>query len=277
MYFVLGVILVLNLTLEESEAARILSIAFSGSKSHKISYEPVLIALARRGHSVTVVSYDPPKQNMTNMREIFTFDVNSRFSMPNMFEAKQKKEKMDLSKLKPIMVNACRQSLELPQVKALQSEAFDLIFVPAALNECAAAFAYTFNTSLIFISPFTVPSVISSLYGNPSPVSFVPNVFTGYTDKMSFYERILNFRAEVMFRLVYDYYLRPAVEVVYREKLGQQTPSANEIYKSSSLIFSNSYFSITTLRPFLPDIIEVGGMHCHPPLPLPKVTHFIFF
>jgi glucuronosyltransferase len=36
------------------------------------------------------------------------------------------------------------------------------------------------------------------------------------------------------------------------------------------MIFSNSYFPLTFPRPLLPDIVEVGGMHCRPAQPLPK-------
>jgi len=257
---------------ENGDGAKILSIAFMSTKSHKITYEPLLEALAARGHELTVVSPIPAKKEIKNMREILTIDVEKLLStMPNMFEAKEKNQQMDPFDFVPKMVKLCQDSLDLPAVKELKNQEFDLIFIPAIMNECAAAFASTFNTSMILISPISVMPSVSSIYGNPSPVSFVPNVMTGYTDKMTFYERTINLLVESFIRAVMDFYLKPSIEAAYREKLGPQAPSADEVMKRTSLILSNSHFSIASARPFLPDIVEVGGMHCRPANPLPKV------
>jgi len=258
--------------LQSGDGARILSVAFMSTKSHKITYEPLLEALAARGHNVTVVSPIPAKKTVKNMREILTIDVDKSMStMPNMFQAKEKGENLDPFAIFAMVVGLCRDSLALPQLQTLREEKFDLIFLPAGLNDCAAAYVTTFNASIILLSPISVPSAVSSIYGNPSPASFVPNVFTGFSHKMTFYQRTVNLLVEAFFRSVMDFYYKPSVEATYRDILGSHLPSADELMKSTSLILSNSHFSIASVRPFLPDIIEVGGMHCRPASPLPKV------
>lgn len=58
---------------------------------------------------------------------------------------------------------------------------------------------------------------------------------------------------------------------LYREKLGQDIPTASEVLGNASLILSNGHFSLARPRPYLPDVIDVGGIHSHPAKPLPKV------
>ncbi|ODM91121.1 UDP-glucuronosyltransferase 3A1 [Orchesella cincta] len=61
-------------------------------------------------------------------------------------------------------------------------------------------------------------------------------------------------------------------EELYRKYLpnGNQLPGLEEIMANSSLLFSNSHFTINYPRPLLPDVIEVGGMHTRPAGKLPK-------
>jgi glucuronosyltransferase len=40
--------------------------------------------------------------------------------------------------------------------------------------------------------------------------------------------------------------------------------------KNASLVLSNSHFTLNYPRPLLPEVIDVGGMHCRPSKPLPQ-------
>ena len=53
-------------------AARILSVAFISSKSHKITYDPLLYELAARGHSMAIVTPFISGKNWTYVTEIQT-------------------------------------------------------------------------------------------------------------------------------------------------------------------------------------------------------------
>ena len=53
---------------------------------------------------------------------------------------------------------------------------------------------------------------------------------------------------------------------------GQLATSSEELMTSAALIFLNSHVCMTSVRPLLPSVIEVGGMHCSPAKRLPKVT-----
>jgi hypothetical protein len=47
---------------------------------------------------------------------------------------------------------------------------------------------------------------------------------------------------------------------------------SEEIMSSAALIMLNSHVCMTSVRPLLPSVIEIGGMLCTPPKRLPKVN-----
>src|SRR5436190_1732864 len=86
------VILLPGCLIGETTGAKILSISFMSSKSHKIVYEPLLLELAQRGHEVTIVSPIKSDKKMKNLRLIEAIDLDSLGKeanlLSNLFEKK---------------------------------------------------------------------------------------------------------------------------------------------------------------------------------------------
>ena len=270
---VLGLILIS--LVQPGKSAKILSVVFFSSKSHKITYDLLLRELANRGHEVTVLSPVPSKSNRTNPREILTLDIDAFMATgPDMYDLKMKGETMNPFTMIDTFSDLCRKSYALPQVQELLKEKFDLVLHEPFMNECMAGYLYKLNTSLILLSPFTVSSDLIRLLGGPAPPSFVPNLFSSFESKMNFYERLLNFITEIIFTGTQRYYFIPKMEALYREQLNDSTiPGHQEILQNASFILSNSHFSLGGARAFMPDIVEVGGMHLRQPKALPKVNN----
>ena len=256
------------------QPARILAVAFVSSRSHKITYEPLLYELGARGHDVTVLAPYISGKTIKNVREIQTLDVEAEFAkMPNAFEMKEKGEDMSFPVVAKLFGKICAATYDLPHVKALEKEKFDLIIMQPIFNECVAAWVHQFNTSLLLVLPSIAPSWISKHFGNPNPVSFIPHFMSGLlSDEMSFFQRVKNIVVEVFFVVTLGVMYQPTMDGIFKEKM-PNTPllSSDELFKNASLILTNSHFSLSNPRPYLPDIIEVGGMHCRPAKPLPKV------
>lgn len=49
-------------------------------------------------------------------------------------------------------------------------------------------------------------------------------------------------------------------------------PPLEELASNVSLILVNSHFSISGVRPVVPNFVEVGGLHIEEPRPLSKVS-----
>ena len=58
------------------------------------------------------------------------------------------------------------------------------------------------------------------------------------------------------------------LEGVVQRFLGDPSVSLKEVEKNVSLVLVNSHYSFGSPRPLLPNVVEVGAMHCRPPTPI---------
>jgi len=251
---------------------KILVVTFFESKSHKITYMGLIEELAKRGHEITIVSPVKAMKEIKNVKEIFTIDLEkgmlgSRF---NVFEMKEKKTSLNPFMLVDEFGAVCRQSYDLPQVKELINQKFDLIFFQPLFNDCVLGLIHRLKAPLVLFFPTTAPTFLLSKLGGDHPPSVTPNLFLGYSDEMTFPQRFFNFGASAFMEGVLRFYYEPAMTAIYREKLGHDIPNVREILGNTSLALSNGHFSLSKPKPYLPDIIDVGGIHSKPAKPLPK-------
>lgn len=250
---------------------KILVLEFLSSKSHKNVYDPLIFELAQRGHSMTVISpYNSPKPHK-NIRDIIGISEKDIASLvPNMVQLRLENKVSNPFENLTMHETVCRAYYELPEVKAITKEKFNLVIVSSFINECTFGLIHRLDTPFMFVTTFAPLPWTAAITGTPSPPSFVPLPFFNSNDKMNFLERVKNFAAQLGFKTFSDIAYAPEMEKVYRDYMGEDTPSIAEIEKNVSLILSNSHFTLNYPRPYLPDIVEVGGMHCRPSQPLPK-------
>lgn len=56
-----------------------------------------------------------------------------------------------------------------------------------------------------------------------------------------------------------------------KQIFGDKIPSVSDIKKETSLMFVNSHYSLSGVRPLSPAVIEVGGIHIKEPRPIKEV------
>jgi glucuronosyltransferase len=165
----------------------------------------------------------------------------------------------------------CEQGYKHPQVQKILKEKYDLIFFTHMFNECLYGLVHKMNTTVIIYQQSPVFPYLTDVLGTPSPTSFVSSSLVGYGDKMSFKERMWNLLKTSFDSAVVNWYYYPLMEKVYRAALNDPTiPPIKEILKNTSLVLTNSHITYQRPRPYLADIIEVGGMHLVPSKPVPK-------
>ncbi|XP_041848036.1 UDP-glucuronosyltransferase 1A1-like [Melanotaenia boesemani] len=102
--------------------------------------------------------------------------------------------------------------------------------------------------------------------GCPSPNSYVPRFFTGYTDRMNYKERIINTLVslvEPLFcRLLYWKFDNIAYQFL-EEEVG-----IAEVLSESDIWLQRIDFTLEFPRPLMPNIILVGGINCNVRNPL---------
>uniref|UniRef100_A0A3B4TJM0 glucuronosyltransferase n=1 Tax=Seriola dumerili TaxID=41447 RepID=A0A3B4TJM0_SERDU len=105
--------------------------------------------------------------------------------------------------------------------------------------------------------------------GCPCPPSYVPRFFTGYSDKMSFKERVVNtlvaLLEPLLSRLLYWRFDQMAYQF-----LGEEVCVA-EVLSDSAIWLLRIDLILEFPRPLMPNMVLVGGINCNVRNPLPEV------
>lgn len=104
---------------------------------------------------------------------------------------------------------------------------------------------------------------------NPSLPSFVPEVMTKFSSKMTFFERLVNKIVFTYTRLIYHFRIIPKHDELMHKHF-PNAPHLTELLYNTSLVLLNSHISTNQPIPLLPNMIEVGGYHISPQKELPN-------
>ena len=242
----------------------------NASPSHKNIALPIILGLADRGHNVTVVSSFKTEshKNIRDIIPIKNFDYFDTHTT-GLDLRRQGIWGIIFMDWGPLF-SGCHQTYQDPEFKKLVNQKFDLVFMDFFGNECFLGFIYKLGAPFIYVAPMPVPSFLSHHIGNRMLPSVVPLFIDGFSRSMSFSERLYN----TILTPLTSWGLRRHLstqEVIYKKYLGDDMPPADEILGNMSLILSNSHFSYNTPTPTLPDLVEIGAIHCRPGRELPEV------
>ncbi|XP_073825539.1 UDP-glycosyltransferase UGT5-like [Musca autumnalis] len=258
--------------------AKILAIYPIPSPSHYILVQPYLKLLASRGHEVTSISGFPQKKNVTNFRDVFVKEVFEEYDEMISDFQKPRNKWADMKFISDYCAKLTERVIKNQQVQnLLKYEHFDLVVIEAVYMDALYSFARHFHAPLVGSSSFGTDPIIDELMGNMSPFSYTPLVTIGYTDRMTYAQRMRN----VIYQLLELLHVRLVHVPRHRELVAKYLPHIKEdlweLRTNFSLMLLNEHFSLSFPRPFLPNMIEVGGMQCfHQPQPLPQdIQQFI--
>jgi glucuronosyltransferase len=171
----------------------------------------------------------------------------------------------------------CDRVLQQKTVQDLihsNDQQFDLIINEAFANDCFLGFAHKFKAPVVQLVTFGGTSWMGDWVGNPTPYSYVPDPFQNFSDRMDFWERIVNTLGITFQKLTRIFYYLPKQQALLEKYFSDYAPlpSISELDSSTSLLLLNHHFSISYPRPLVPNMVEVGGMHVKPAKKLPAVS-----
>ncbi|KAJ9582124.1 hypothetical protein L9F63_003538, partial [Diploptera punctata] len=262
--------------LEDVSGARILVIMPSVIKTHFITVEPYLKALAARGHHVVVVSHYPQKEQIPNYTDIVLESDSNIFGVRSTINLKNSTGSINpvtnVFQLNNFGMLTCEFMLNQTRVKNLirSNETFDIVISDLFHNDCFFAFGHKFKATIIGFSTCVLLPWANERIGNPDNPSYIPNLLMPYSDQMTFSQRLINTMTLTLFKLMYYFNVEIPSNKIIRHHFGEETPDISEIVKNTSLIFVNSHFSFGPARPLMPGVVEVAGIHIKPSRPLPS-------
>lgn len=137
---------------------------------------------------------------------------------------------------------------------------YDVIVMEVFMNEAFLGLGHHFNAPIVGFSTFGASKWSNDMVGNPSPMSFVPHIQLQFLDKMTFFQRVINVLAYLSENVFMDWYYMPQQVEIYNEIFADPKPTLAELQKNVSLVLLNSHFSLNFPRPYVPNMIEVGGL-----------------
>ncbi|CAG9854556.1 unnamed protein product [Phyllotreta striolata] len=247
-----------------AESSRILLVFSSFSPSHFILGNALGRGLANGGHQVTVVSPFEDKNPPKNYRNVVLtgFTDKQKGNHPKFFDMENMHPWLGLFVLNSMGKTLAEETLKHPTFRALLNEQFDLIVLDQFRSDALRALSCHFDAPLIMFSTIGANSWVNVDVANPSPPSYVPAVFLGYSSKMDLWQRTFNFLT-YNFAEINDHFLyRP----VQRELIKTYLPKCGDFdLHNVSLYFLNSHESYSEAIPLVPNTINVGGYHIQPP------------
>ncbi|KAF5270901.1 hypothetical protein FQR65_LT17759 [Abscondita terminalis] len=218
------------------------------SQSHHIMGESLLKALADKGHEVTMLSPFPSKNKPRNYNEILIPGVSK--GKDEMLKAHIKVEQQD-SFIKKATATSVRVS---------HTEEYDLAIAAYFGNDPVLAFAQRLAKHTIVFCTKGSHYDITKLTKVPAPSSYVPNLFPPLPDEMNLIQRIQNFLASVFYVAFTSVVLNHRQRSIIDRYL-PNSPTIDQIHEHISLVLLNTHYSLETPRPYVPQMIQVAGLH----------------
>ncbi|XP_059015938.1 UDP-glucuronosyltransferase 2A2 isoform X2 [Mustela nigripes] len=169
-----------------------------------------------------------------------------------------------------INIQICDGVLNNPKLMArLQKGSFDVL-VADPVTICGDLVALKLGIPFVYTLRFSPASTVERHCGKiPAPASYVPAALSELTDQMTFGERVKNTISYPLQDYIFQSYWGEW-NAYYSKVLGRPTTLC-EIMGKAEIWLIRTYWDFEFPRPYLPNFEFVGGLHCKPAKPLPKV------
>ncbi|XP_010594015.2 UDP-glucuronosyltransferase 2B17-like isoform X3 [Loxodonta africana] len=259
--------------------------------SHWINIKIILHELIQRGHEVTVLTSSASILIDPNTPSAIKFEVYPTSLTKDDFEIFfmkfTRKWTYDLPKdtfwtyfsqiqemeweYSDFIENLCKEAVfNKKLMMKLQKSRFDVVLADI-IAPCGELLAELLKIPFVYSVRFTYGYTVEKYSGGLlTPPSYVPIVLSELQDRMTFLERVKN----MIYVLYFDFWFQALNEKkwdqFYSDVLGRPT-TLYETMGKADIWLIRTYWDIEFPRPFLPHFDFVGGLHCKPASPLPKV------
>ncbi|XP_072949917.1 uncharacterized protein [Epargyreus clarus] len=255
--------------LTQTNALNVLGIFPYQGKSHFMVFQIYLQELARRGHSVTVISHFPEERPPPNYHDIslagsskvIEGNLPIERSYATIFETALYLTTSGRDNCEVLIANKDVQNLIKKKTK------FDVVVVEQFNSDCALAVAYKLKAPVIGITSHILMPWHYNRFGIPYNPSYVSFHFLEGGTKPTLYQRLE--------RTFFDFYFKTIYYIVSQRnnqntlaKYFDDIPPLEDLAREIKILLLYHNFVLTGSRLFPANIIEVGGYHVAQAKPL---------
>ncbi|GAB0099697.1 hypothetical protein DMENIID0001_155840 [Sergentomyia squamirostris] len=258
---------------------RILAVFPVPCRSNAMVGDTLVLELANRGHQVTYLSPFRLRQKRENIGEIFIEGAEEFYQndekLKNLYQYPSVLEEITQT----IYSSAELVNFTLSHAavqKLLRSDAtFDLLLLDSFMMDALLGFAYHYRVPSVVVSTRATNKWTDEYVGNPHNPAYNPNLFLGFSSRMTFPERILNSLMSVFLEFTYQYLYLPGQEAIYQRFFGPLQsknsilPPLDDLIHNVSSVLINTHPGFHYPQALLPKLVEIGGIHIPKPKTLP--------
>ncbi|NXP05421.1 UD18 glucuronosyltransferase, partial [Thinocorus orbignyianus] len=267
------------LLLGPSDGGKLLVVPMVGS--HWLSMQKVVEKLSERGHEVVVLMPEVSWQMKTTPGyTVKTYPVSQ--TLEELDDAFQKYVAVHLQHL-PFPQNVLAQystSVDVfntffvqckdlfnskDTLQYLNQSGFDAVLTDPIFL-CGPTVAHYFSLPYLFFMRGFGCNLHYVAPQCPSPLSYIPRLFTFNSDQMTFFQRVENALVSLLELKYCDDYYQDAIK--FSSEVLQRDVSLLDLLKSASVWLMRYDFVFEYVRPSMPNMVFIGGINCAEKKPL---------
>ncbi|KAI1889519.1 hypothetical protein AGOR_G00163710 [Albula goreensis] len=257
--------------------------------SHWVNMEVLIKAIHARGHMLTVVRTDKSWYIKEKSPYYTSITVPATKGFDEEFVKEGLKVLIDLERGKSSMLNFFKMQLKIfskmSEAHAMMVEAATNMITDQKLMKTIKESQYdmiltdpAWGTGILLAHHLQLPLVynvrwITSGEGHfaiaPSPISYIPMMGSGLSDKMTFRERVKNMLFYILALYNDRFVIKPSYQA-FCDKFYYPKVDFNDLVQAADLWLNRVDFVFEFPRPTMPNVVYMGGFQCKPAKPLPE-------
>ncbi|KAJ8343470.1 hypothetical protein SKAU_G00307990 [Synaphobranchus kaupii] len=257
--------------------------------SHWINMNILIEALHARGHNVTIVRSDKSWYIKEKSPHYNSITVSVEETLDEKFIKELIMQGIDIQRGKISVINFFRMQIQLSgsfsKAHRMVSKMAESIFKDSMLTKGLQESQYDlvltdpcWGGGTLLANYLKLPLVYNVRWlpvgeGHfaiaPSPLSYIPITGTGFSDKMTFTERLRNMLFYWLMLFQDKYLVRPHYQDVCHQYLGTGVDFYS-LMQAADLWLMRVDFVFEFPRPTMPNVVYMGGFQCKPAKPLPQ-------
>uniref|UniRef100_A0A673G036 UDP glucuronosyltransferase 1 family, polypeptide A1 n=1 Tax=Sinocyclocheilus rhinocerous TaxID=307959 RepID=A0A673G036_9TELE len=271
---------------EPVQAGKVLVVPVDGS--HWLSMKILVEELSRRGHEMVVLVPETSvligkSGNYTTKSfhvpyTLAELNANLDHIKNNAFEKPPQLADIflnlgNLMRFTDMQVKACERLLyDESLMKSLRETEFDVLLTDPFLP-CGTIIADSFSLPAVYFLRGIPCRIDEAAAQCPSPPSFVPRFFTGFSDKMTFPQRVRNTLMTVLEKSLCHQLFGSFGELASRYL--QKDTTYKELLGNCAVWLLRYDFTFEFPKPQMPNMVHIGGINCAKKVVLCCLVHKI--